>query len=257
MTPVPQPAILHGVRRGDAGASVVLVHGFTQTHVSWAPVAADLARDHRVTAVDLPGHGGSGDLRADLATAAAMVGDAGGPATYVGYSMGGRVALRLALDRPDLVEALVLLGATAGIDDPATRAERRRADAALADRIEADGVAAFLEGWLAQPLFGGLTITAEDLSDRLANSPSGVAASLRLAGTGTMDPPWWPYLRRIHAPTLVLAGERDEKFTALGQRLAAGVGSSARFDVIPGAGHAAHLESPTAVAARIRAHVRR
>jgi 2-succinyl-6-hydroxy-2,4-cyclohexadiene-1-carboxylate synthase len=238
---------LHRVVEGE-GPRIVLVHGFTQTHVSWAPVAADLAADHEVVSVDAPGHGGSSAIRADLTEGAALLADAGGRATYVGYSMGGRLALRLALDRPDLVECLVLIGATAGIDDARERAARRRADEELAESIERDGVHAFLERWLAQPLFADLSPTSADLAARRTNTAAGLASSLRLAGTGTMDPPWWGELASIDAPTLVLAGERDTKFTALGHRLVESIGPNARFQAVDGCGHAAHLERPDAVA---------
>jgi len=246
------PEPLPGAALGTAGPRVVLVHGFTQTRASWAAVARDLAADHRVLAVDAPGHGAAGRSPADLATGAAQLGAAGGRAVYVGYSMGGRLALRLALDRPDLVAGLVLLGATAGIDDPAERAARRVADEALAASIERDGVSAFLDRWLAQPLFAGLAVDPMDLAARRANPAAGLAGALRLAGTGTMDPPWWADLPSITAPTLVLAGAEDAKFAALGRRLAAGIGPRAAFETIPETGHAAHLQDPAAVAALVR-----
>jgi 2-succinyl-6-hydroxy-2,4-cyclohexadiene-1-carboxylate synthase len=234
---------------------MVLLHGFTQTGVSWRPVVERLGDDVEVVAPDLPGHGTAGDERLDLVGTAATVADLGGRATYVGYSMGGRVALRLALDRPDLVERLVLVGATAGIDDPAERVARRQADEALARRIEADGVGAFLTGWLAQPLFAGLTPEPDDLAARRANTAAGLAASLRLSGTGTMDPPWWAELAALAAPTTIVAGEHDAKFRALGQRLAAAIGggSSATVEVVAGTGHACHLQDPSEVAKVIRA----
>lgn len=238
-----------------AGPRVVLVHGFTQTHESWGPVTGDLAADHEVVGVDAPGHGGSAALRTDLAEGARLLGETGGRATYVGYSMGGRLALRLALDRPDLVTGLVLLGTTAGIADPGERAARRAADEALAARIEADGVDVFLDGWLAQPLFAGLEIGERDRAARLANPAEGLASSLRLAGTGTMDPPWWDELAALDVPVLVVAGSEDPKFTALGHRLVGAVGAGAAFGAVEGAGHAAHLQDPAAFAALVRAFV--
>ncbi len=252
--PGEQPG-LHAVTAGDAGPSVVLVHGFTQTSASWGPVAADLARDHRVVAVDAPGHGGSGPLRADLTRGAALLGDRGGRAVYVGYSMGGRLALRLALDRPDLVDGLVLLGATAGIDRPEDRRARRADDERLARQVEADGVAAFLDRWLAQPLFADLVPHPADLAARRANGAPDLASSLRLAGTGTMDPPWWDELHALTPPTLVVAGERDQKFTALGRRLVDAIGPPARFAALAGCGHAAHLQQPEAFADLVRRFV--
>lgn len=246
---------LHAVHSGSTGPTIALVHGFTQTHVSWATVEAQLAADHRLVAVDAPGHGGSTDVQADLAAGAGLLGDAGGRAVYVGYSMGGRLVLRLALDRPDLVAGLVLLGATAGIDDPDERAARRKTDEALADRIERHGIVPFVESWLAQPLFADRAVEPADRVARLANAPAGLASSLRLAGTGTMDPPWWDELTTVSAPSLVVAGERDEKFAVLGRRLADGIGDGARFTTIAGAGHAAYLEQPAAFAVLVRGFV--
>jgi 2-succinyl-6-hydroxy-2,4-cyclohexadiene-1-carboxylate synthase len=232
---------------------LLLLHGFTQTHASWAPVRRALPADREVLAPDAPGHGEASGLRLDLAgaaTRAAALLD-GRRAIVVGYSMGGRTALRLALDHPDAVAGLVLLGATAGIDDPEERAARRAADAALADAIERDGVEPFVERWLAQPLFAGLQADPADLVARRANTADGLASSLRLAGTGTMDPPWWRELVRIDVPTLVLWGERDGKFAALGRRLVEAIGAHAEGRAIAGAGHAAHLSHPDAVAAAI------
>lgn len=243
-----------GLAHGEEGSGprVVLVHGFTQTGVSWQPVADLLVADHEVVRVDAPGHGGSASVRADLSEGARLLGEVGGRATYVGYSMGGRLALRLALDRPDLIDGLVLIGATAGIDRPVERITRRATDEVLAASLEMSGVDAFLERWLAEPLFAGFSPTAADLAARRTNSAAGLAWSLRLAGTGTMDPPWWGELPRIGAPTMVLAGERDPKFSAIGRRLADAIGPNAHFDQVPAAGHAAHLEQPVWVANAIR-----
>lgn len=239
---------------------LVLLHGFTQTGVAWRPIVERLPAGWGVAAPDLPGHGAAGGLRLDLAGTADQVasGAAGRPpAVVVGYSMGGRVALRLALDHPDVVAGLVLIGATAGIDDPDERAERRRSDEVLADRIEEEGVEPFLDRWLAQPLFAGLTPRADDLAARRANTAAGLASSLRLAGTGTMDPPWWAELPQIAMPTLVLWGEADRKFAALGRRLVHAIGPNAEATSVVDAGHAVHLEAPDATAALLRGWVRR
>lgn len=241
---------------GPAGAPrVVLLHGFTQTSVSWAPVAEVLAEDHQVVAVDLPGHGRSGGSELDLPETAAAVGRTGGPAAYVGYSMGGRVALRLALDHPELVRHLILVGATAGIDDPLARAERRAEDEARAQHLDRAGTQVFLDEWLAQPLFAQMTPRPDDLAARRANPARGLAASLRRSGTGTMDPPWWAELASLGdagVPVTVVVGERDHKFAALGQRLIEGIGPTAHAVTITGAGHACHLEDPGAFLAEVR-----
>lgn len=226
---------------------MVLVHGFTQTGASWRTVAEGLG-GHEVVAPDLPGHGANAAIRADLEGCARFLGGEAGRGAYVGYSMGGRVALHLALAQPALVTALVVLGATGGIDDDEERAARRAADEVLADRLELLGTEAFLDEWLAQPLFAGLP---DDARGGRSTDAAGLAASLRLAGAGTQAP-LWDRLGELTMPVLVLAGERDDKFRALGVRLAAAIGANAEVALVPGAGHAAHLERPDAFLAVVR-----
>ena len=246
----PQLSMLHAEVVGT-GPRLVLVHGFAQTQACWGPVADDLATDHEVVRIDAPGHGGSSLFFAGLRTGARLIADQGGTAAYFGYSMGGRFLLHVALANPELVRGLVLLGATAGIDDDEERAERRRIDEAMADRLERDGLAKFLDAWLAQPLFAGLTEAMQFRAERKANTVDGLAESLRQAGTGSQDP-LWDRLHRIEVPVLVVAGERDEKFAAAGQRLAASIGANAELALVDGAGHAAHLEDPEGFLAILR-----
>lgn len=228
-----------------SGPRVVLVHGFTQTGRSWAPIAGDLARDHEVVCIDAPGHGDSSGVHADLWRGADLVAEAGGLATYVGYSMGGRVLLHLALSHPQLVERLVLIGVHAGIDDRDARDSRRDADEELARTIERDGVGPFLDRWLGQGLFTHLPAEQAGREDRLRNTAEGLASSLRLAGTGRQEP-LWGRLHHLPMPVLVVVGEHDDKFRALGLRLVETIGDSATLAVLRSAGHSAHLEHPQA-----------
>jgi 2-succinyl-6-hydroxy-2,4-cyclohexadiene-1-carboxylate synthase len=231
------------------GPRIVLVHGFTQTAASWAPITARLP-GHEVLAVDAPGHGGSAPPAGGMGEAAAALGATGGRAVYAGYSMGGRLCLRLAVDRPDLVERLVLIGASPGLADPAERAARVAADEALAERLERDGVAAFLDDWLAQPLFATLPAGAAGRAERLANRADGLATALRRLGTGAQEP-LHDRLAGLGMPVLLIAGALDTKFAALAGRMAAAIGPAARVELVEGAGHAVHLERPDAVAALI------
>jgi 2-succinyl-6-hydroxy-2,4-cyclohexadiene-1-carboxylate synthase len=240
---------LHVEMTGRGGPTVVLVHGFTQTAVSWRPVVERLAADHRVVCVDAPGHGGSAAVRADLVQGAAMLARVAPGAVHVGYSMGARLVLQLAVDHPEVAAGVVLIGGTAGIDDDDERAARRAADEASARALEADGTRAFIDRWVAQPLFGPRRPAADDLAARYRQDPEALASSLRLAGTATMDPPRWSRLAEVTAPALVAWGEHDAKFAALGARLVAGLGAEALE--VPGAHHAAHLDRPDVVAAAI------
>jgi 2-succinyl-6-hydroxy-2,4-cyclohexadiene-1-carboxylate synthase len=224
------------------GPRLVLVHGFTQTGRSWDPLVPSLAAAHEVMAVDAPGHGGSATVRADLVAGAALLGGTGRRATYVGYSMGGRLCLHLALARPELVERLVLVSATAGLDEDADRAARRAADEELAAGLEGDGLERFLVRWVAQPMF--VALADPDLDDRRRNTVDGLASSLRLAGTGTQEP-LWSRLGSLTMPVLIVAGADDAKFVAAAHRMAALV-PRATLRVVEHAGHTVHLEQQAA-----------
>ncbi len=241
---------LHAEREGD-GPPIVLVHGFAQTGRCWGPEADALEADHQVVRVDAPGHGRSAFADADLSDGARLIGEAGGPATYLGYSMGARLCLHLALDQPDLVRGLVLIGATAGIEDPQERVARREEDARTAARIRAEGVAEFLDAWLTQPLFASLPDHAHFRTERLENTAEGLASSIEHAGTGSQAP-LWDTLSQLTMPVLVVAGALDEKFSALARRLVATVGDNATLAIVPNAGHAVHLEQPDALMSVLR-----
>jgi 2-succinyl-6-hydroxy-2,4-cyclohexadiene-1-carboxylate synthase len=233
------------------GPRIVLVHGFTQSAASWGRIATDLARDHEVVAVDAPGHGRSGAIRAGLWQTAALLAEFG-PAIYIGYSMGARMALHVGLAHPDMVEGLVLLGGTAGIAEDAERTTRATEDDQQAERIGQIGLERFLDEWLAQPMFARIP---DDRDTRLTNTATGLASSLRLCGTGSQEPAW-DQLYTIRAPSLIVAGGADAKFVALGQRMAAGIGEHARFEAIGDAGHAAHLEQPAEFVRAVRRFLR-
>ncbi len=231
------------------GDPVVLLHGFTQSGAAWQPVVDALTRpeprSHQVITVDAPGHGGSSDVVADLWASAELIVDAAGAGTYVGYSMGARMALHVALARPDALRRLVLISGTAGIDDADERTRRRHSDEDIARRIESDGVEAFVQWWLRRPLFSTLPAESAAVDTRLNNTVAGLAASLRHAGTGTQEP-LWDRIGSIAVPTLVVAGALDEAYVARARRLVAGIGDNATLAIVEEAGHACHLEQPAA-----------
>lgn len=263
-TPAPEPApsewreisapLAAEMVGDDADNRIVFVHGFTQTANTWKPIANHFReRGHQCVLVDLPGHGGSALVRADLRRTADMVAAIGGRATYVGYSLGGRVCLHLALMYPDLVQRLVLLGAHPGIDDDGERAARRESDTHLADHIIEVGLPQFLAEWSSQPLFGGLVLDDAELADRLRNTPEGLVNSLSMAGTG-IQTSLWPRLRELAMPVLAMAGEHDTKFIGVAEQIADAV-IDGTFLPLGGAAHAAHLQSPGAVIAAIETFV--
>jgi 2-succinyl-6-hydroxy-2,4-cyclohexadiene-1-carboxylate synthase len=235
-------------------ARVVLVHGFTQTGASWRRIAEALRADsHDVLTPDLPGHGGRPP--ADLAHTADLLARECGEAVWAGYSMGGRACLHVALAHPSVVHRLILLGATAGIDDDVERNARRHRDELLATRLESVGLDRFLDEWLAQPMFERVPPDADGMAERRSNDAEALAGALRLAGTGAQAP-LWDRVRELGVlgiPTLVLAGELDGKFKVEARRLAAAIGPTATVQWIAGAGHAAHLERPDEFLTAVRA----
>lgn len=259
---------LHFARQGR-GPALVLLHGFTGSGQGMAEIAQSLEQHYETLALDLPGHGQSAGLvRADtdgfdecLDDLVATLQSAGHrQAHWLGYSMGARLALGCAVRHPDSVKSLVLLGGRAGIADPIERATRCREDAALADRIESMGVEAFVDEWLAQPMFAslrqrGARFMAEQGRQRLDNSARGLADSLRRLGPGA-QPPLFDALPRVAVPVLLVAGALDRKFVSLAHDLAGRL-PQAEICEIADAGHAAHLEQPEAFVHAVQDFLRR
>jgi len=234
--------------------TVVLLHGFAGTGRLWDPVVARLDGErYRPLAPDLRGHGTAATRRPVSFEACVedVLGLVAHPFTLAGYSMGGRIALQAALAAPERVDRLVLVATTAGIEDPPERERRRAGDEALADQIEHATIDDFIVRWTAQPLFAGTPPEAAALwhADMLENDPAALAAALRGIGTGVMKP-LWDRLSELRMPATVVAGERDAKFVALGQRLANEL-PNGELVIVDGAGHGIPREDPAAVAAAI------
>ncbi len=268
-------AVLDDVREGgsdgESGAarggreSVLVLHGFTGAAESMQCVVPSLIDRYRVVRLELIGHGGSDAPAREEAWKMSACAEQISRVVDVleldrphllGYSMGGRAAIAAAVARPDRFRSLTLIGATAGIPDPGLRRERIEADRALADRIEGEGIEAFVDAWMALPIFSsqaklGPEARARARAERLRNDPTALARSLRGMGAGAQAP-LFDRLARYPGPVLLVVGERDPKFRAIATELEAGF-RDARVRVIEGAGHAAHLEAPDAFGAVLRA----
>jgi 2-succinyl-6-hydroxy-2,4-cyclohexadiene-1-carboxylate synthase len=239
---------------GSERESVVLLHGFGGTRHSWDGVLAHLpAERYRPLALDLPGHGEQADAHRPITfegCVQSVLERAPKRFVLAGYSMGGRIALALALAAPERIERLVLVSATAGIEDSAERAERRERDRRLAEEIEQGSIEDFVERWRAQPMFAKDPPEVDRLArtDQSRNRPDGVAAALRGVGTGEMQP-LWDRLSELQMPVTVLAGRRDRKFVRVSERMVALLPDALLQAV--GGGHCLLLENPRAVATAI------
>lgn len=255
-------------RSGTRGAApLLLLHGFTASMDSWRHLVASLAPHLDMVTVDLPGHGGS-TIPPDpsryaleaFADDLARVLDALGIRTAIvlGYSMGGRAALKFVLRHPSRVRALVLESTSPGISDPAQRSDRWNADLRLAEMLERDGITPFVDYWERLPLWSSQAGLEEGTraalrAQRLAQSAVGLANSLRGAGQG-VDADVVLRIGDIRVPVLLLAGALDSPYVSFARSMASSI-RDARLEIVPAAGHAVHLERPVEYAALVKSFV--
>jgi 2-succinyl-6-hydroxy-2,4-cyclohexadiene-1-carboxylate synthase len=245
------------LRLAGEGEPLLLLHGFTGSGATWEPHIPRLGRGQCLIAVDLPGHGGTEAPTPDRCRVEQVVPDLLALLdqlrverfALLGYSMGGRLALHLALAAPSRVHALLLESASPGLAGEEERAARREADESLAASLEREGLEAFVARWEAQPLFAcQARLPAAEREQqralRLSHDARGLAASLRGMGAG-VPPPLHHRLAELTMPVLLLAGEQDEKFRALAVAMRERL-PRAHLAVVPQAGHSVHLEQPEA-----------
>ena len=243
---------------GTGGQPVLtLIHGFAGSARTWELLRPLLERDFQLALLDLPGHGGVPAQRElDLARLAETIAtfltqSVHGPRYLCGYSMGGRIALHIALHHPDAVSKLALIGASPGIENETERTQRGASDSELATKIRAHGIEWFEQYWSNLPLFTTQKELTPDVQnwlrhERLANDTEGLALALEHWGTGRQE--WLlPQLAELQCPTLLISGTKDEKYCALAQQMAEQIPTCSQV-AIPDAGHAAHIEQPDTVA---------
>ena len=231
---------------------VLLVPGFMQRGEAWAPVAELLPQRYPSTLLDHQADDLEGRLAEIAAAARPSSADvASGRASrcvVVGYSLGGRLALQAVLRHPERYDALVVVGAAAGIEDPIARAARRRADERLAGWMDDQPIEEVVAVWERLPIFADQSEALVEVQrpGRLSHDPRALATLLRTAGQGAVEP-LWRLLPRLDLPVLAIAGARDEGYAAAARRIAATV-RHGTVRVVEGAGHAPQLERPGAVA---------
>lgn len=242
------------VTAGDPrGPPVLLLHGFMGSAADWRDVRAALEARFYCVAPDLPGHGASTGLTDEAyaveGTARRVLDVLGEPGVerpaLVGYSMGGRLALYLALRHPARFAGLFLESASPGLESPEERESRRAADERRARRLETEDFGRFLEDWYRQPLFAPLArnkaLLREIIEARRRNDPAELAKSLRGMGTGS-QPSLWGELSGLRIPALAVAGELDGKYVEVSRRMA-GLTPAMESVAVPGVGHNVHAEA--------------
>jgi 2-succinyl-6-hydroxy-2,4-cyclohexadiene-1-carboxylate synthase len=228
---------------------VVFVPGFMQRGDAWRPVADLLPERYPSVLLDHREHTFEGRLR-EIARAASAAGPRAGSGSVVlvGYSLGGRLALRAAIREPHRYARLVTVSATAGIDEPAIRVARAEADERLAAWMEATPIEDIVAIWERQPLFADQSdaLVEDQRPGRLSHDPAALALLLRTAGQGVLEPVWHELLR-LDVPVLAIAGDRDDGYVRAARRVAE-TAPRGRAAIVEDAGHAAHLQRPEEVA---------
>jgi len=248
--------------REQASASVLLLlHGFMGSGRDWVETVGRLT-DCCCILVDLPGHGFSAKCPAGFhpmpqaahALLAVLDHVGVGQCVPVGYSMGGRLALYLALTHPDRCRALVVESGSPGLASEGKGESRLVWDESKASELERRGLDAFLEDWYRQPLFQSIhrneTRFATLMERRRQNDLEGLARSLRLMGTGS-QPSLWPQLSGMGFPWLAVAGELDARYRKTMQDMVS-LSETGRLVTIPDAGHNTHFENPEAFSCALR-----
>lgn len=241
---------------GEKRPFLLLLHGFTGSSQNWQPLLPRLTSQFTVLTLDILGHGRSASpadptryhmekIAADISHFLQQHTDQ--PAHLLGYSMGGRLALFLAVHYPDQFQSLVLESASPGLKTAVEQDERRQRDNALADRIEQKGIPAFVDFWESLPLWTSQEQLPPDVRAqlrelRLQNNPVGLANSLRGMGTG-VQPSLWTKLPEVNLPVLLLTGEMDKKFVGIAQEMVSFI-PKAEHNTMSDAGHTIHLEKP-------------
>ena len=239
----------------DIRETVVFLHGFTGSSRDFLEMPSAIASNYRCLIPDLPGHGKTQIIEDEINFIASgqvallerWLSSLGQSKVHLlGYSMGGRLALQLAVKNPHQLHSLILVSTTAGIKEETTRLERAKADLQLAQKILNSNPTDFLNNWLAQPLFQGIAdrgqeFIAQEVIRRLPLQPSGLACSLKYFSSGVM-PTVWHRLTNIKTPTLVIAGSRDQKYRILASEIVDLI-PNATLKVLP-TSHAPLIESP-------------
>jgi 2-succinyl-6-hydroxy-2,4-cyclohexadiene-1-carboxylate synthase len=238
----------------DGHPVIVFLHGFLGNRGDWSEVIQLSSRRYRFLSIDLPGHGDSlisaESLYAMEASAELVLATLASLRVsrfhLLGYSMGGRLALYMALRHPEMIESLILESASPGIENIEEREKRRRADAELSCRILSCSVESFIDEWYDRPLFETMKRHPERLAQLKASRQGlfagGLAASLRQMGTGS-QPSLWQKLDTIESPTLLLVGERDNTFRAIAEQMKMKSNRLA-IRVLAECGHNCHWENP-------------
>lgn len=233
------------------GQPLVALHGFTGSMKTWHSLIDHWKESFRVILIDLPGHGKTTvssprSIEQCCEELKALLKYLNLTAVHLlGYSMGGRTALSFALYYPEMIHTLILESSSPGLKSEDEQLWRKEQDEQLASRLESEGIISFVDYWESIPLFETQQRLPKNIqqvirNERLEQSPSGLAGSLRKMGTGS-QPSWWKSLSHFQQPVLLLVGQLDEKFVLINQQMKTKLKNS-QLKIVSNVGHAIHVE---------------
>lgn len=237
---------------------LVLLHGFGGRPEAFHSMLGHLPSDAEVLVAALPGHDPGFPISAEwrFHDAVEVLLQRLPPRfDLLGYSMGARLALAIAIAHPERVHRLGLLGVHPGIEDAAERAERRASDRRWADLLRDRGLAGFFPSWDENPLFGGRVNASPEQHAamtrwRAQHDPAQLAFAMEILGLGAM-PNFKPRLRELSQQTQLIVGALDSKFREIAEELVKLI-PRASLHVVPNAGHDVPFEAPASLAALTR-----
>lgn len=233
--------------------AILFLHGFMGSSNDWWPLLTQLSKYFHCICVDLPGHGQTASSDENIPSIACSLLELLGslsidqPCQLFGYSLGGRIALYLALHYPQYWRKVAVESASVGLATPAAQQERQRQDQAIARKLRQPNLdfAEFLKDWYQQPVFQGMNTHPNFpalIAQRLQNKPFALAQSLENAGLGSQ-----PYLGQLlsnnQIPLLLMVGANDDKFVAINQTMAASC-PAAELLIVPHCSHNIHWQQP-------------
>lgn len=236
------------------GFPLLLLHGFTGDSSTWTPFFPVWGKHSRLIIPDIVGHGKTESpedinryrMEATAEDLILLLDHLGiEQVDLLGYSMGGRLALALALLYPERIRKLILESASPGLKTSEERMLRRMKDGELANFIKDKGIKSFVDYWEAIPLFSTMSSLPHPKQvsireQRLSNDTKGLANSLLGMGTGS-QPSWWEKLNLLNCEVLLLTGDKDEKFCKIAEKMLKDM-KKASWIVINDCGHAIHVE---------------
>ncbi|CAL8994804.1 unnamed protein product [Prunus brigantina] len=260
----------------------VFLHGFLGTGEDWIAIMKAISGCARCVAIDLPGHGGTkiqnhgdNDATQDSGLSIEVVADllcelikhiTPGKVTIVGYSMGARIALYMALRLTDKVKGAVVISGSPGLKDEVERKVRRAKDDSRARFLIAHGLELFLDNWYSGELWNSLRVHPrfrQIVCTRLLHEDVQSLAKVLSALSIGRQLPLWEDLKHCKTPLLLIVGEKDRKFKTIAKAMCHEIGGGtvtgdgpandiSEIVEIPDCGHAAHLENPLPVISTLR-----